>query len=434
MKPIVGVTRHVAMATSCLILAACGSAFRSAGQGRAGASEPSLTFALDDGSTSGTVQSGDVITFAISADAATYSRLEDALLLPDPDRVVLTLPVDIGSVKAGDNLIQAFRDQGFALADDPGGRVLLRFAIDTQSPWLFPEGSLLFALTVTSDAGAASTAAIDIEVLAGTRPTLSLSFEQPASDATPTGKSLPVNGSSRYQVGHTLPFALILRATPNPETNAGFKFRKGSQGNDAAISITADQDLGDPGAGGIAAGTNLAPLITTNVDVIVDDGGVTTTGYRFDLGSPLLPLPGVVTFTGHVTDRLGASSLEQSAQLEVQQVVSFATDVVPLIQPLCTQCHGPAFRIYLDMDLSPTGMFTTVVGARAGETPDDSCATLRIAPYDPDASYCVHKIQGTHLDGCVRGSGQQMPAGFDPLPDDQIATIRGWILQGCFDD
>ncbi len=48
--------------------------------------------------------------------------------------------------------------------------------------------------------------------------------------------------------------------------------------------------------------------------------------------------------------------------------------------------------------------------------------TMRIKPGDPENSYLVKKIIGA--DDIV---GQRMPFGRDPLTDDQIATIVGWI-------
>jgi hypothetical protein len=424
-----------------LLAAGCGGAFHSAGSGvtNPSAGPPEVQFTLGDGKQTGRVDSGDVLTLLVSAAPARFSGVVDKKGLPDPSRFSLTMSADLGDpaqggVAAGDNLVPFLLASGFVTPDAPGGTVDVSFNIDTGAPIPFPEGQVNFALSLQAEVGSPGTGAVTVEILASNRPTLSFTCEQPSPTTTPTGKPLPLSQAGNFLVGHTLPFAVIFRATPNPQTNASFKFRRNGVGNPDAISWTADQDLGDPDHGGFHAGDNLAPLVTTNVDVSVDKDGVVTTGFRFDQGSALLPLPGVLTMHATVTDVDGASSLEQTIRLEVEDEVSLRIDVMPIIDPLCTQCHGPAFHIYSDLDLSLSGIITTAVGKRAGETPDDSCATLRLAPYDADASYLIHKVLGTMLGGCVNGSGQQMPAGFPPLGDDQVQVLTNWILQGCFDN
>jgi hypothetical protein len=74
------------------------------------------------------------------------------------------------------------------------------------------------------------------------------------------------------------------------------------------------------------------------------------------------------------------------------------------------------------------------VNVRSSETPADSCATLLVDPYFFDASYLWHKVDGTHLGGCVNGSGARMPRGAPKLSGDELAAIRRWILQGAHDD
>jgi hypothetical protein len=83
------------------------------------------------------------------------------------------------------------------------------------------------------------------------------------------------------------------------------------------------------------------------------------------------------------------------------------------------------------LDVDP---WAATVSVRASETADDSCAAVRVAPYDPDASYLIHKLRGTHLGGCVNGAGDQMPQFAPPLQESDIATIEQWILQGAQDD
>ena len=51
---------------------------------------------------------------------------------------------------------------------------------------------------------------------------------------------------------------------------------------------------------------------------------------------------------------------------------------------------------------------------------------------DPENSYVVHKLQGTHADPAVGGSGGQMPASGPPYLDQaDIDYVRGWVSAGA---
>ncbi len=50
---------------------------------------------------------------------------------------------------------------------------------------------------------------------------------------------------------------------------------------------------------------------------------------------------------------------------------------------------------------------------------------LRIEPGDPERSYLIHKLRGTHL--AVGGEGERMPIGFEPLPEGEIRLFADWI-------
>jgi hypothetical protein len=54
---------------------------------------------------------------------------------------------------------------------------------------------------------------------------------------------------------------------------------------------------------------------------------------------------------------------------------------------------------------------------------------MRVVAGNPDASYLVMKLEGTHL--ANGGSGGQMPFGAPPLPPEQIAKVRQWIAEGA---
>ncbi len=64
--------------------------------------------------------------------------------------------------------------------------------------------------------------------------------------------------------------------------------------------------------------------------------------------------------------------------------------------------------------------YLSLVGA-----PSTESKFLRIEPGDPERSYLIHKLRGTHL--AVGGEGERMPIGFEPLAEREIAVFADWI-------
>ena len=56
-------------------------------------------------------------------------------------------------------------------------------------------------------------------------------------------------------------------------------------------------------------------------------------------------------------------------------------------------------------------------------------AMLRIRPGEPDNSYLVRKVQGTHRS--VGGSGERMPLGQPSLSQATVDLIRRWVTEGA---
>jgi hypothetical protein len=93
--------------------------------------------------------------------------------------------------------------------------------------------------------------------------------------------------------------------------------------------------------------------------------------------------------------------------------------------PICMRCHHGA--------LAPEGLhlsdtqtsYDNLVNVASQEEPQ----LMRVKPGDPDASYIIHKVEGT------QESGNQMPDGCpssEPCLDhDTIAVIRQWIADGA---
>ncbi len=109
--------------------------------------------------------------------------------------------------------------------------------------------------------------------------------------------------------------------------------------------------------------------------------------------------------------------------------VTLSGDVQPIFTSNCalSGCHA-CTNPQQGMNLSVGQTFANVVNVQAMEL-----STMnRVTPDEPDNSYLVHKVQGTHLN--VGGSGNQMPLGRSPLSQTDIDLIRAWIEAGALPD
>ncbi|MDX2198853.1 MAG: hypothetical protein SF069_07765 [Phycisphaerae bacterium] len=109
--------------------------------------------------------------------------------------------------------------------------------------------------------------------------------------------------------------------------------------------------------------------------------------------------------------------------------ISFANQVQPILSAECASCHraggfAALTGIALRLD-SATNSFNDLTTLRSGRV---SGAAFVVAG-DPDASYFFEKIN----DDDPR-SGARMPLGDSALTENQIETIRLWILQGAADN
>jgi hypothetical protein len=109
--------------------------------------------------------------------------------------------------------------------------------------------------------------------------------------------------------------------------------------------------------------------------------------------------------------------------------VSFAADVEPLLNGSCafSGCHGttntqPGNK---PMRLTTGQAYDAIVNVSSAQL----LSMNRITPGDPDQSYLIHKLQGTHQG--VGGTGGRMPAGQSPLAPSVIAMMRQWVSQGA---
>ena len=104
--------------------------------------------------------------------------------------------------------------------------------------------------------------------------------------------------------------------------------------------------------------------------------------------------------------------------------VSFKRDVEPILNKHCVQCHMVGtelgnFSLYPD----PRG---NMVGMRSTQ-----CRLNLVEPGDPDKSYVLRKMLGTHV--AAGGKGLRMPWEYD-LGMADIEVVRQWILQGAADN
>ena len=106
--------------------------------------------------------------------------------------------------------------------------------------------------------------------------------------------------------------------------------------------------------------------------------------------------------------------------------VTLSRDVQPIFTSNCTfsGCHAGS---------SPEEGMSLVAGQAFSNVVNEPARQLlsmnRVTPNQPDDSYLVHKIQGTHVD--VGGSGSRMPLGLSPLSQSDIDLIRAWIQAGA---
>ena len=102
----------------------------------------------------------------------------------------------------------------------------------------------------------------------------------------------------------------------------------------------------------------------------------------------------------------------------------FQSEIAPLLASNCATCHLTGEEAG-NMSLVPDKAIASLVGVAAKGAPGQ----IRVVPGDPDKSYLIHKLEGTHTK--VGGTGAQMPFGAPPLPADKIAKIRQWIAEGA---
>jgi hypothetical protein len=127
--------------------------------------------------------------------------------------------------------------------------------------------------------------------------------------------------------------------------------------------------------------------------------------------------------------------------------VSFAADIVPIIQPSCAiagnTCHGTTTGesegLYLGSYDGGTDASFVVQGLVGTASLEDPSMVI-VKASDPSNSYLMHKLDGdmcTLATSCASSTtqytdcGQQMPYSSPPLDEATRDIIRRWIAQGA---
>jgi hypothetical protein len=103
--------------------------------------------------------------------------------------------------------------------------------------------------------------------------------------------------------------------------------------------------------------------------------------------------------------------------------VSFANDIVPLLNTRCVVCHLTGTEAG-KLSLAPKVAFSNLVNV-----PSNESQWLRVKPGSPEGSYLMMKLDGTQLDH--GGKGAQMPFGGPVLDSSTLDLIRQWISVGA---
>ncbi len=100
----------------------------------------------------------------------------------------------------------------------------------------------------------------------------------------------------------------------------------------------------------------------------------------------------------------------------------YAADIEPMFVERCQgNCHLVNWTLVLSMGQG----YDFLVSFEAEQVPTMN----RVEPGDPEASYLIHKLAGTHLD--VGGEGERMPRNGPLLSADELAAVESWIADGA---
>lgn len=103
--------------------------------------------------------------------------------------------------------------------------------------------------------------------------------------------------------------------------------------------------------------------------------------------------------------------------------VHFEQDLQPFFNQQCYACHLRGAEPG-GLALEPGVAYDELVGVESTQSD-----LLRVAPGEPEASYLVHKLRGTHVE--VGGEGVRMPQGGVEVSEVVLDAIVRWIEAGA---
>lgn len=199
-----------------------------------------------------------------------------------------------------------------------------------------------------------------------------------------------------------------------------------SSGSSPGFSITAATpgviQGGDTGVAWTLIGSGFEPgaTVTTTLPgaTIASVNVVSAAQITFALSAPGGTAAGLTEITVTNPD---ASATSRPVPA-VPQVVALSTEVQPVLTANCTSCHSAGLAA-AGLDLTAGTTFGATVNIASTQVP----ALARVVPADPDSSYLVDKIQGTHTVG-----GIMPPGGALGIVD--IVLVRKWIEAGALNN
>ena len=133
---------------------------------------------------------------------------------------------------------------------------------------------------------------------------------------------------------------------------------------------------------------------------------------RFEtISAVVMPIGIMLTLSGAPVSPKAQPTLDHAPQ-PVQ--VSFADDVVPILEAKCYSCHGGADEngaVTKEMELDLTSYDALMVGSEFGSI---------VEPGSAEDSVLWQMLEFG-----------DMPQEGDPLTEDELATIRPWIAEGA---
>src|SRR6056297_547574 len=118
-----------------------------------------------------------------------------------------------------------------------------------------------------------------------------------------------------------------------------------------------------------------------------------------------------------------AATTATAQETEEAAPVQFEQDIQPFFNQQCYACHLRGAEPG-GLALEPGIAYEELVGMESTQSD-----LLRVAPGEPEASYLVHKLRGTHLE--VGGEGARMPQGGVGVTETVLDAIVRWIEAGA---